>query len=131
MESKKPGRGGYRPGAGRKPKQKPADFLALLPEEVKVDIMKPVEPVEAKPVEQAGIELEEDKDPLVMLERIMLHPGVDIKLRVDAMKAMLPYLHFKKGEGGKKDRKQTEAEKAAGGKFAAAATPPTLLRKVA
>ena len=111
MELQKPGRGGYRPGAGRKPKPKtPEDFA----------------------VASGGlVSVEPDTDPLVMLQRIMTNEGIDIKLRVEAMKAMLPYTHFKKGEGGKKDQRQTDAEKVAGGKFATAATPPVLLRKVA
>ncbi|WP_422387804.1 terminase [Erwinia aphidicola] len=51
--------------------------------------------------------------------------GEDINTRKDAAKAMLPYLHAKKGEGGKKDAKQAAAQ-AVACKFTGMA-PPQLI----
>lgn len=90
----KPGRsGGARAGAGR-PKKEPV----VLPLSVTYD------------------------DPLAFLKAIMNDNGAEAKLRVDAAKALMPFVHQKKGEGGKKEQKQEEAEKVAG-RFGAAAPP--------
>lgn len=61
-------------------------------------------------------------DPIAFLKAVMNDSGEDIKLRVDAAKAMLPYMHQKKGEGGKKDARQEAAQKVAG-RFAPSAPP--------
>ena len=96
-----PGRsGGKRPGAGRKPA-----------EAVKLDIPVPVGETLAH------------KDPKVFLLALMNDLEADVKLRADAAKALMPFMHTKLGEGGKKDQKQDAAKKVAGGKFAAAAPP--------
>ncbi|WP_198116915.1 hypothetical protein [Massilia rhizosphaerae] len=90
----KPGRsGGARPGAGR-PKKQPV----TLPLAVHYD------------------------DPLVFLKAVMNDPGTEAKMRVDAAKALMPFVHVKKGEGGKKEQKQADAEKVAS-KFSQAAAP--------
>lgn len=62
-------------------------------------------------------------DPLVFLKAVMNDGGEDLKLRVDAAKAMLPYTHGKIGEQGKKEQKSDAAKKAAGGKFGQSAPP--------
>ncbi|MNY14316.1 hypothetical protein D3C86_1474870 [compost metagenome] len=50
-----------------------------------------------------------------------------MKLRVDAAKAWVPYVHGKIGEQGKKDAKKRAAgEAVAGGKFGAPPRPPHL-----
>lgn len=64
-------------------------------------------------------------DPLDFLKSVMNDRGEDIDTRKDAAKAMLPYLHSKKGEGGKKDAKQAAA-KAVASKFMGMA-PPQLI----
>ena len=64
-------------------------------------------------------------DPLEFLKSVMNDRGEDIDTRKDAAKAMLPYLHSKKGEGGKKDAKQAAA-KAVASKFMGMA-PPQLI----
>jgi phage terminase small subunit len=48
--------------------------------------------------------------------------GTETRLRVDAAKALMPFLHKKLGEGGKKEQ-QGEAAKAVASRFAAAAPP--------
>lgn len=53
-------------------------------------------------------------DPAEFLKALMNDAGEDMKLRVDAAKALMPYIHQRKGEGGKKDAKQEAAEKVSG-----------------
>lgn len=62
------------------------------------------------------------EDPLDFLKAVMNNAVEDIDIRKDAAKAMLPYIHSKKGEGGKKDAKQAAA-KAVASKFAGMAPP--------
>lgn len=52
-------------------------------------------------------------DPIEFLKAAMNNPALDVDQRKDAAKALLPYLHTKKGEGGKKDAKSDAAKKAA------------------
>lgn len=92
------GGGGARPGAGRKPKQP--------------------EPVD----------IPESGDPMVFLLAVMDDESADQRVRADAAKALLPYMHPKIGEGGKKEAKD-RAAKAVGGKFAPAATPLKLVAR--
>ncbi|MEJ5034386.1 terminase small subunit [Acinetobacter sp. MYb177] len=57
-------------------------------------------------------------DPLKFLEEIWTDPVEDMKLRMDAAKAALPYFHGKVADKGKKESKTDEAKKAAqSGKF--------------
>lgn len=61
-------------------------------------------------------------DPVEFLTKVMNEPAADLRLRIDAAKAMLPFKHKKLGEGGKKDEKNENAKKVAS-RFAAAAPP--------
>ncbi|MFY3534639.1 terminase small subunit [Achromobacter denitrificans] len=66
-------------------------------------------------------------DPLEFLKAVANDPEQDMKLRVDAAKAWVPYVHGKIGEQGKKDAKKKAAgEAAVGGKFGAPPRPPHL-----
>lgn len=94
------GGGGKREGAGRKP--------API---VKMDIPVPLAATIAH------------TDSKVFLIALMNDNEADVKLRLEAAKALIGYQHGKIGEGGKKDQKQDAAKKVAGGKFAAAAPP--------
>lgn len=62
-------------------------------------------------------------DPMAFLKAVMNEPEVDIKQRVEAAKALLPFEHQKKGEGGKKEQRQDAAKKAGTGKYGSAAPP--------
>ena len=96
----KPGKsGGVRPGAGRKPA-----------EAVKIDIPVPV------------LDNLSHKDPKVFLMALMNDLEADIKIRADAAKSLLPFMHAKV-EAGVKDAKAEAAKKAGAGKFGAAAPP--------
>lgn len=68
-------------------------------------------------------------DPMDFLKGVMQDLVADPKLRIDAAKALLPYIHGKVAEGGKKEQKADAAKKAATGRFRTGA-PPTPLRSV-
>ena len=86
-------------------------------------------PVQAAPVQQQAAPAFSisaamlHSDPKHFLLAAMNDGKLDDKLRIDAAKALMPFVHSKLGEGGKKDQRQDAAKKAAGGKFAAAAPP--------
>lgn len=84
--------GGARPGAGRPPKA------------------------------PAAIDVQPGEDPKTVLLAIMNDPGADGRLRLDAAKALMPFMHAKIGEAGKKAQRQEEAGKV-GGRFAAGSPP--------
>lgn len=77
-------------------------------------------PASLPPLSEGGYE-----DPMDFLRAVMNNVGYEIDTRKDAAKAMLPYMHQKKGEGGKKDAKAEAAKKAAN-KFAIQ-QPPKLV----
>jgi phage terminase small subunit len=56
-------------------------------------------------------------DPVEFLTKVMNEPAADLRLRIDAAKAMLPFKHKKLGEGGKKDEKEAAAKAAGTGRF--------------
>lgn len=62
-------------------------------------------------------------DPVEFLTKVMNEPAADLRLRIDAAKAMLPFKHKKLGEGGKKDQ-ANDAAKGAAGRFGASRPPP-------
>jgi phage terminase small subunit len=90
----RPNTGGWRPGAGRPPNP-------------------PVICEEVKPSE----------DPRLVLLEVMNNTALDMKLRLDAAKALMPYMHSRKGEGGKKGERKAAAQVAAMGRFAPADKP--------
>jgi phage terminase small subunit len=53
---------------------------------------------------------------------VMNDCGSEARLRVDAAKALMPFVHKKLGEGGKKEQKDEAAKKVAG-RFSAGAPP--------
>lgn len=94
--------GGKRPGAGRPPGALNKRTVAS---------------------NEAASTLPHCDDPLAFLRAVMTNAGIDARLRIDAAKAMLPFAHMKKGEGGIKDEKQAAAKKASTGRFRAALPP--------
>ncbi len=68
-------------------------------------------------------------DPKAFLMATMNDFEADAKLRVDAAKALMPFIHPRKGEAGKKVDQQ-EAAKKASGRFGSSAAPPPPLRSV-
>jgi phage terminase small subunit len=117
----RPNTGGKRPGAGR-PKKAPEVLLA----EAVVAQHEAAEKVQGRVVEsdpEVADTLPTTDDPKVFLLAVMNHPKVDGKLRIDAAKSVLPFVHQKLGEGGKKEEKANAAKKAGAGRFGAAAPP--------
>ena len=106
-------RGGKRVGAGRKPNPIKTLFIPV-----------PVEAIEKQPATQISDSLTH-KDPKVFLLALMNDLEADVKLRADAAKALMPFMHPKIAEGVKDQRKE-DAKKAGAGKFGASA-PPRLI----
>ncbi len=75
----------------------------------------------AKP--PALLTVADTSDPMQFMLSVMRDPTADARLRVDAAKALLPYLHRKKGEPGKKAAAADAAQKACSGKFAPGKSP--------
>lgn len=66
---------------------------------------------------------DDGKNPLAYMLEVMNDPTADEARRDKMAVAAAPYMHIKKGEGGKKDEQGAAAKRAAGGKFAPAAPP--------
>jgi phage terminase small subunit len=65
-----------------------------------------------------------DGDPLEFLKAAMNDAGLDMRVRVECARAMLPYVHQKTNEVGKKDAAQQAAGKVAAGKYTPGRPPP-------
>lgn len=68
-------------------------------------------------------------DPKTFLEDVMNHPHLPIAMRSDAAKQLLPYVHARLGETGKKEKAKENARQitAAGrNKFAPIKSPPNM-----
>ena len=91
----RPNSGGARPGAGKKPRVVPPVAINASP------------------------------DPQKFLLDLMNDPAADPRMRLDAAKALMPFMHGKPG-AGKKDERVQAAKKVSTGKFAPAA-PPRLI----
>ena len=99
----KPGKsGGYRPGAGRKPKE---------------------------PEEKITIATNGKQTPLEFLLSVMNDNEIEDRLRIDAAKTAAQYCHLKKGDGGIKDEQQEKAKAAGAGKFGASAPPRLVVNR--
>ncbi|MBD1601177.1 terminase small subunit [Pseudomonas typographi] len=95
----------------------------------KLNALHPVKPgVNAEPApealegefEPAGFDLGKalsHSDPKAFLLAVMNDLGTEPKLRVDAAKALMPFTHQRKGEGGKKEQAKEKAAEAASGRF--------------
>lgn len=62
-------------------------------------------------------------DPKRVLVALMNDTGEDPKLRLEAAKALMPFVHARVGDQGKKEAKGEAAKKAATGRFATKAPP--------
>ncbi len=68
-------------------------------------------------------------DPKAFLTAAMNDIALDPKQRIIAARALLPFVHGKVADQGKKDGQATAAKKAGAGKFAASAPPLKLVGK--
>lgn len=62
-------------------------------------------------------------DPKAYLLAAMNDPDTDPKLRLDAAKALMPFVHQRKGETGKKESKVDAAKAAAAGRYSTGKPP--------
>lgn len=121
-------RGGARAGAGRKPSKSKAAAASKPPVKVNAEGFKddpnwpfgrqrPEEP--APPAKEPDLS---ELTPLDYLLSVMRNPEEETPRRMQAASLAAPFVHAKKGEGGKKDERQKAAEKVAS-RFAPAAPP--------
>ena len=76
---------------------------------------------------EAAATLPHCTDPKAFLEAVMGNAEMDARLRIDAAKCLMQYVHSK-AELGKKDVAQAAAKKASAGKFAASNPPVRLVK---
>lgn len=85
--------------------------------------------VQSPPTKPPGFDLDamtSFTDPKAFLLAAMNDSRTEPKLRIDAAKALMPFVHKKLGEGGKKEQ-SAEAAKKVASRFAPAAPPPRLV----
>lgn len=66
-------------------------------------------------------------DPESFLMDQMNDPLLDMRMRIDVAKALMPFKHQKLGEGGKKDQRKDAAKTVGQGKFGVPLPPPRLV----
>lgn len=123
-------RGGPRPGSGR-PKgstkaKKAADIAAVILETMTTQAKTPQKAPEPPP---PPLELPESitrpyDDPRDFLKAVMNEPKIPMITRQDAAKALMPYMHAKKGETGKKEAATEKAKETGASRFGAVSPPP-------
>lgn len=109
--------------AGSRLVKDPKVALYLIAQREKVEkAEKPAPPVAPIPLVMPAV-AGHYKDPKEFLLDAMNMPEFEPKHRLDAAKALMPFMHQKLGEGGKKEQAQANAEKVAS-RFGALAPPP-------
>lgn len=76
-----------------------------------------------------GVDMAFYDDPMDLLKAEMNNPILDPKTRIQAATALLPYLHQRQGEGGKKEKTDEAARAAATGRFKPSPPPQLALIK--
>lgn len=66
-------------------------------------------------------------DPEKFLMDQMNDPLLEMRMRIDVAKALMPFKHQKLGEGGKKEQRLGNAEAVSKGRFAVPPAPPRLV----
>lgn len=87
-----------------------------------------VKPQSAVEPDDDGLVINETDDPREFLVAVMNQQTVEPRLRVDAAKALMPYVHGKVADQGKKDALQDAAKQAAKGKYAQGKPPLSIVR---
>lgn len=86
---------------------------------------------QAEEDEPAGFDLAKaltHSDPKDFLLAVMNDGGTEPKLRVDAAKALMPFIHQRRGEGGKKEQAKEKAAEVAQGRFGSRKPPLSVVR---
>jgi len=114
------GRGGYRPGAGRKKGSKASGAPKTV-------VRVPKCPKVPEDIEQDAAK--ENLDPLTYMLKVMNTPGEPNDRRDRMAIAAAPFVHARKGEGkGKKNEREENAKRAGQGKFAPAKAPLRMVK---
>ena len=69
------------------------------------------------------VDLQPSADPLSFLLAVMNEESIDTRLRVDAAKALLPFMHVRLAKAGLKEIKNQDARAAVTGRFAPSSGP--------
>jgi phage terminase small subunit len=77
---------------------------------------------------ETGLDLAEFDDPRDFLKAVMNQPEVEPRLRVDAAKALMPYVHGKVADQGKKEAVADAAKQAGKGRYAQGKPPLTIVK---
>ena len=80
-----------------------------------------------KPNPPVILDVAATNDPLQFLRLVMDNNDADIKLRIAAAVALMPYVHAKRSDTGKKDEAEKAAKKASTGRYASSAPPVRLV----
>ncbi|RAR51674.1 hypothetical protein C7401_13634 [Paraburkholderia unamae] len=111
------GRGGARPGAGRKPKAETQPKEATPRRSAKKEDLEPQAHGGALKRTKAVPVEIADRDMLTLMQDIALGRVEATAIQVKAAAATLPFLYAKKGEGGKKDEDEAKRKAASTGRF--------------
>lgn len=125
-QTTKNARGGARPGAGRKPKTEPVVKESISRRAAKKETLEPQAHGGALRRSKATPVPAAGSDVLELLQDIAFGRIDATVVQVRAAQATLPFLYARRGEGGKKDEQADRAKKAAS-KFGALAPPLKLI----
>lgn len=106
---------------GRRLKQKQAASAEVKPS-------RKVKGGDAPEEEQPEVALTHTDDPKAFLTELMNADGVDMRMRLEAAKTLMPYSHGKVADQGKKDQKAEAAKEAGKGKYQKGRAPLTVVK---
>lgn len=110
-------RGGARPGAGRKPKAEAVTQEVAPRRAAKKEMLEPQAHGGALKREKAVPVPVEGSDVLTLLQDIAFGRVEATMTQIRAASATLPFLYAKKGDGGKKDEEEAKRKAASAGRF--------------
>lgn len=78
--------------------------------------------------EACEVELTHTDDPRAFLTELMNADQADMRMRLEAAKTLMPYVHGKVADQGKKDQKADAAKEAGKGKYSQGRAPLTVVK---
>lgn len=119
---------GYSPATAAQSGSRMAKDPAIIAHLAEPRTKAPAPPAPPKGDEPAGGQVElAYTDPEKFLMDQMNDEALDMRMRIDVAKALMPFKHQKLGEGGKKEQRKGNAEAASKGRFAVPLAPPRLV----
>lgn len=106
---------------GRRLKQKKASGSEVKPGPK-------VKPESPSVDEAAEVELSTTDDPREFLTELMNADGADLRMRLEAAKTLMPYVHGKVADQGKKDQRAEAAKQAGKGRYAQGKPPLSVVK---